>query len=167
MPPSRAERLYAETAEGSLSTAKESAVAYDRATQAQRDQEVTWQRMLLLESRVQVLEASAKLREEHKTNRAAIKLAILGAVGGLVVGLILFAVQFAATTKADAVKQSQVAVDRKIENSQKSTEASYGEGQRVGTEKLIAEFNRQFADRGLILLPSGTVHAVPPKSTRP
>lgn len=141
------------------------AVAYERATTARDEADELTGRVLTLEVKVALLEATQVSHgqglAQSSTHRTSVTVALISLVGAVVAAVITGAWQ-ATSTKKEAVQQSTYAVDRKIENSKQSTEATFDNGY----QRALEDFNRKLAVEGLVIVPKEVIRARPSSSAK-
>jgi hypothetical protein len=103
--------------------------------------------------RVAAIEQSLTTKSEARGHRATLIVTIIGTLGSLAVGVVLWALNFASTMKADAVKQSTENVRQKIEAAQEPNESAYRRGVKEGAEAAITQWQLDQEKKDLILVP--------------
>jgi hypothetical protein len=111
--------------------------------------------------RVVQLETAAAARGESSGHRATIVVAVIGAVGSLLVGVVLWALNFAATTKTEAVDQSTRKVDQKIEAAQEPAAAAYMRGVREGADEALSRLKKEQEQQDLVVVPRNVLKGRP------
>lgn len=112
--------------------------------------------------RVAAIEQSSATKAEARSHRRTLIVTVVGTLGSLAVGVVLWALQFATTTKADAVKQSTENVRQKIEAAHEPTEAAYRRGVKEGAEAAIAQWQKDQETQGLVLVPKSVLKSKTP-----
>ena len=103
--------------------------------------------------RVVQLEQAAASKAAKSGHTGAIIVTTIGTVGSLVVGILLWALNFAATTKTEAVARSTENVDQKIAAAQETQQAAYLRGVREGADEALAKLKKEQEEKDLVTVP--------------
>jgi len=141
-PPARA----AAQSQTDIETAVDARLALDHCDEIRRE-------LSALNLRIIQLETRDAARGESKGHRTTIVVAVIGTGGSLLVGVLLWALNFAATTKTEAVSRSTVNVDQKIAAAGESQSAAYLRGVREGADEAVAQLKREREQQDLVLVP--------------
>jgi hypothetical protein len=109
--------------------------------------------------RVVQLEQAAASKAAKSGHVGTIVVTIIGAGGSLVVGILLWALNFAATTKAEAVTRSSENVDQKIATAQESQQTAYLRGVREGADTALARQKQEQDQQDLVTIPRNVIKA--------
>jgi hypothetical protein len=106
-----------------------------------------------LTMRIVKIESDKAAAAASSGHSGALIVTIVGSVASLIVGIVLWALNYAGTVKADAVKQSTAKVDQQITAAQEPANIAYARGVREGAEAALEKQKREQAEQDLVTVP--------------